>query len=169
MDMNLFALFFGVFMVTRGSKHSVFEHGRESLTLGIGTLNTLFLLTASLFVVLAVRAARRGDRERAPRLIVLAGLCGLGFIIDKGIEWSTLLSNGHNPTSNDFYTFFFALTGIHLLHLILGMGALTFMYRCVRKPVPGKREMRNLEVCASFWHLVDLLWIVLFALLYVLR
>ncbi|MBB5783317.1 cytochrome c oxidase subunit 3 [Nonomuraea jabiensis] len=65
--------------------------------------------------------------------------------------------------------YYFVFTGIHLLHLLLGMAALVIMYLIARKPSPGRRDLRNLEAGACYWHLIDLLWIVLFALLYLMR
>jgi nitric oxide reductase NorE protein len=168
-EMFWFALFFGMFMRARSSHVSQYELGRRSLLLGIGTLNTLFLLTASLLVVGGVVALRAGVPERARRLFAVAMLCGLGFVIDKAIEWTSLLSAGHTPGSNTYYMYFFTFTGIHLMHLLVGMVALVFMWRKAGQQTLTASEISHVEVAASYWHLVDVLWLVLFALLYLVR
>jgi len=168
-DMLAFSLFFSVFVHERAGNAAVFQHGRETLNLTFGAVNTLLLLTGSLFVALAMPAIRKGASGRARRLIVLAMGCGAGFVANKALEYSAKLDAGHTPDSSDFYMYFFGLTGIHLLHLLIGMLVLAIMWRICRKPVLDAGDVRYLEAGASYWHLVDLLWIVLFALLYLMR
>lgn len=165
-DMLVFALFFGVFMIERGQSLEEFRQGRDSLHTAFGAINTLLLLTGSILVVLAVRAVREGLGVRASRLILGAMATGALFIVNKGIEYGDKLGAGLTPADGDFYTLFFAFTGIHLLHLIIGMGALLYMYRLSRHPRPHRGDMATMESCASYWHLVDLLWVVLFPLFY---
>jgi nitric oxide reductase NorE protein len=116
-----------------------------------------------------MRAARRHFDRMSSRMFALAIVCGLAFVFNKFLEYRDELSAGHTPTSNDFFTYFFVFTGIHLFHLLLGLVALVIMFRISRTPILDARDMRNLEAGASYWHLIDLLWIVLFALLYLLR
>ena len=168
-DMTWFAVLFGVFLEARSHHPALFERSRLTLTLWAGLLNTVLLLTASLFVALGVAAVRQHARLAARRLLALAFLCGVAFVVNKGFEYHRLIHAGHHPGSNGFYTYFFVLTGIHLVHLLAGLLVLCFMWRVAGKPVPGRNDVRNLEAAASYWHLVDLLWIVLFALLYLLR
>jgi nitric oxide reductase NorE protein len=168
-DMTWFAVLFGVFLDARAHHAALFERSRASLALWSGTLNTFLLLTGSLLVALAVAAARRRATVTAQRLLAFAFACGAGFAVNKVFEYLRLLHAGHRPGSDAFYTYFFAFTGIHLLHLLAGLAVLAFMSQVVRKQVPGRRDTRNLEAAATYWHLVDLLWIALFALLYLLR
>jgi nitric oxide reductase NorE protein len=168
-DMWFFTGLMGVTVYTHGQDPAVFEAGRESLTLWEGTFNTLLLLTASYFVVLAMRAVKAENPDRARRLLVVAMLCALGFVINKAVEYQHLFADGHDPGSSDFYTFFFILTGFHLLHMLVGTAGLAYMRRVIRRPAIDARAHRNLEVSATYWHLVDLLWVVIFAVLYLLR
>lgn len=165
-DMLVFALFFGVFMVERGQDLEAFRQGRDSLTTAFGAINTLLLLTGSILVVLAVSAVREGLGARAPKLILGAMATGALFIVNKGIEYGDKLGAGVTPNDGDFYTLFFAFTGIHLLHLLIGMGALLYMYRLSRHARSDPGDLATMESCASYWHLVDLLWVVLFPLFY---
>jgi nitric oxide reductase NorE protein len=165
-DMTVFALLFGVFLYERHGQAAVFAESREDLGLAFGATNTLVLLTSSVFVALAVQAHRDRRARLASRLVAGAGACALVFVCLKGLEWSSLLADGHDPGSNDFFLYFFALTGLHLVHLLLGAVGLAVLWRTVRKEVRGDRDTLVVEVGASYWHMVDLLWVVIFPLVY---
>jgi nitric oxide reductase NorE protein len=167
-DMVVFGLFFGVFTYERSRHPAVFDHARDTLHVGLGALNTLLLLSGSLFVVRAVQALRKGQASNTRRWLAPALGCGLLFSIDKAIEWTDLLSSHHGPEVNDFYMYFFMFTAVHFLHLLIGLAALIFMWRSTRKAYLTRRDLRALESAGVYWHLVDLLWVVLFALLYLM-
>ncbi|MEU4227837.1 cytochrome c oxidase subunit 3 [Nonomuraea sp. NPDC026600] len=168
-DMLIFAVFFGVFVYERSRAAELFEQAREHMNLAFGAGNTLLLLTGSMFVALSLNASRHGASVRGSRMILVTLLCGAGFVVNKFLEYSSAIEAGHTPSTNSFYMYYFVLTGIHLLHLLLGMVALAIMYRIAGKPVLSRRDLRHLEAGACYWHLIDLLWIVLFALLYLMR
>jgi nitric oxide reductase NorE protein len=168
-DMCVFGWFFCVFMYEHAKHLALFDRCQESLTLGRGLANTLLLVTSSLFVALGVRAMRLGMHRLGPRLFIGALLCGLAFIANKYFEYSSLIHAGHGFGANEFYAFFFILTGIHLLHLTVGCGVLLFMCRVARRRDLDLNDYTVLESGASYWHLIDLLWIVLFALFYLVR
>jgi nitric oxide reductase NorE protein len=130
-------------------------------------LNTLVLLASSWFVARSVQAARAGDHARARRLTYLGGLCGVAFILIKAYEWSAKIAAGYTISSNEFFMFYYMLTGVHLFHVSLGLLILGVMVRELRNP--RRRRMFMVESGATYWHMVDLLWIVIFALLYVMR
>ena len=85
----------------------------------------------------------------------------------KAYEWSTKIAQGHTISSNDFFMFYYMLTGVHLFHVSLGLADLGITARELRNP--RRRRMSMVESGATYWHMVDLLWIVIFALLYVMR
>ena len=165
-DMLVFGAFFVTFLVERAKEPDVFDAARTTLHLGVGVLNTLVLLTSSLFVVLALAATRTGARILATRAVVAAMGCGLVFIALKAFEYVSLAGAGHGPGANHFYLYYFILTGLHLFHVCLGLGALAFMATQTRRDELGATRTALVEGAACFWHLVDLLWIFLFALLY---
>ena len=171
-DMLIFGLFFIVYMAHRAASPALFARSGATLSGTFGAANTVLLLTGSLCVVQAVHALRRRARRLAPVLLGAAMLCGVAFAVDKVFEYRAELRAGHTPTTNDFYTFYFMLTGLHLVHLCIAVLFLTIALRISLRPVRAVRavrDMRTVEVAASFWHLVDLLWIVLFPLLYLVR
>jgi nitric oxide reductase NorE protein len=166
-DLIIFGAYFFIFMIYRAMKPQEFLASQQHLNITIGALNTLVLLTSSWFIARSVQAARAEDHAHALRLTYLGGLCGAGFILIKAYEWSTEVAQGHTISSNDFFTFYYMLTGVHLFHVLLGLLILGVVTRELRNP--RRRRMFMVESGATYWHMVDLLWIVIFALLYVMR
>lgn len=169
-DMVVFALLFGVFVSARAQDPKLFDHASATLNQDYGVANTLLLLTSSLLVITGVRAVRDHLTRIAPWCFAGAMTCGLGFACLKILEYHRELSHGLTPATNHFYMYFFLLTGLHFFHLIVGMGVLTFLHFQSRRSEPPSRvRFAFIEGGACFWHMVDLLWIVLFALLYLMK
>jgi nitric oxide reductase NorE protein len=167
-DMVVFGCFFSAIMLLRGRHPEEFAASQENLHLEWGVVNTIILLTSSLFVVIGVHLAR--DRNpKAPRFFLAAIFCGLCFAAVKAIEYTSLVQDGHTASVNDFYMYYFMFTGIHLGHVVLGICALTAASRISRPRSASTHRVAVLEGIASCWHLVDLLWIMLFATLYLVR
>ena len=166
-DLILFSLLFATFLWMRGEQLEVFTAGHARVNQTWGLVNTLLMLTSSWFVATAVKAARRELTAITVRCFLAALLCGAGFIGVKVFEYGEKLRAGFTITTNDFFMLYFIYTGLHLLHVVIGMGVLTTLMLYSRSGgFAVGNKLRNLESGASFWHLVDLLWIVLFALLY---
>lgn len=165
-DMLVFGAFFATFMYQRSLAPEVFDASRRTLSLGIGLTNTLVLLTSSLFVVTAIRAIRSSQRQAARWLLVGALGCGLTFIALKAVEYTAKVTEGHTPNANAFYLYYFILTGLHLFHVLIGIVVLVLLWTQAGHAELGATRMSVVEGGACFWHLVDLLWIVLFPLLY---
>lgn len=167
-DLVVFSVFFVLIALGNRQEAAVFAQSRASLELGVGVVNTVLLLSGSWFVARGVARCREAHDPRDSRYFSLAILCGLGFVANKGFEWGTKLAAGITPQTNDFYMYFFVFTGIHLAHVLIGIGVLLLVRHTSRRPVLERRHVRTLETGATFWHLVDFLWIFLFALLYLL-
>jgi nitric oxide reductase NorE protein len=166
-DLAIFGIYFIIFMFSRLQQHDVFLASQRHLSQGLGALNTLLLLTSSRLVARAVLAARGGEHERAARLTLGGGACGVAFIAVKALEWSAKIRQGYTLPVNDFFAYYYVLTGVHVLHVVLGLIILGIVVRELR--TPSLRRLSIVESGAIFWHLVDLLWIVIFVLLYVMR
>ena len=165
-DMVVFGVFFVTFMVERAKAPEVFDVARKTLHIGVGVTNTLVLLTSSLCVVMALGAIRSGMKSIATRALCAAIGCGLVFVALKVYEYVALASAGHGPGGNHFYLYYFILTGLHLLHVFIGLAVLGLLLTQARRPELSETRLALVEGGACFWHLVDLLWIFLFALLY---
>jgi nitric oxide reductase NorE protein len=166
-DLIAFGAYFIIFMVHRAMKPAEFLASQQHLSLNVGVLNTLVLLASSWFVARGVQFARAGDHTHALRFTYLGGFCGVLFILIKAYEWSAKIAQGYTMPSNEFFMFYYMLTGVHLFHVGLGLLILGIVVRELRNP--RRRRISMVESGATFWHMVDLLWIVIFALLYVMR
>ncbi|MFE9687485.1 cytochrome c oxidase subunit 3 family protein [Streptomyces sp. NPDC006285] len=165
-DLLLFSCFFVVFAYERRHHPALFHSGQQTLNLTIGTINTVLLLTSSLFVAWATTMVRTGSTARGRALLVPAFACGLVFVCAKAVEYTRLVGDGHQAETNDFFGYYFVFTGLHLVHVITGLAFLAAIWVWTSKPRVLPHETRLIEGGATYWHLVDLLWMVLFSLLY---
>jgi nitric oxide reductase NorE protein len=169
-DLGLFTILFAVYLHNRGQQPELFAQSQATLNRTLGATNTVVLLASSLLVVLATHAVRRDPLRRyAPRLVLGAVALGLCFIVIKAFEYHEKLSVGITPGTNEFYMYYFVLTGLHLAHLIVGLAVLLALWTLARKPAPTKTHIAFFEGGACFWHMVDLLWIVIFPLIFLVR
>jgi nitric oxide reductase NorE protein len=168
-DLVVFAVFFLTYLYYRGQDKTTFIAAQGALKQSYGVINTLLLLTSSLFVVVAVRAVRQKRPRIASAMFLCAMLCGFGFVVSKCLEYSEKINAGITPSTNSFFMYYFVLTGLHLFHLLMGLAVLAFLFLISKRPRLSARHFALLEGGACFWHMVDLLWIVLFPLLYLIR
>lgn len=167
-DMVLFLLLFGSFVSEQAVNRVQYDSGREQLLPTIATLNTIFLLTSSWTVALAVAATRQEKPRRAKRYLAATIALGTGFIVAKIFEYAAEVKNGISLASSEFFTFYFIITGLHLIHVIGGVTFLSVVRNRLRSVVAGTQPIKLVESGASFWHVVDVLWLVIFPLLYLL-
>lgn len=168
-DMMVFAIMFATYLYYRGKNTALFNASQLHLNPGFGLVNTLLLLTSSLLVVLGVGLVRTGAHRPARPLILGAIGCGLVFSVLKLIEYSGKLEAGITPQTNQFFMFYFVLTGLHWFHLAIGLAVLGYMYFSARRTALDNKQFAWFEGAGCYWHMVDLLWIVLFPLLYLVN
>lgn len=189
-EVLLFGAFFIIYAVYRSTYLGDFKLAAESLNTTIGTVNTIILLTSSLTMVLSLDAIRRGAVKLAKTFLVLTMTLGVSFLIIKGFEWgakfdhnlflqtSSGIAEGKgspllNPGSEMlpvgqvlFYGLYFIMTGIHALHIIIGAIWMAVVYVWTSKGSINQENYGVLERCGLYWHLVDVIWIFLFPLYY---
>lgn len=168
-EMTVFAVIFASFLYYRSFDVAGFTAAQAHLSKPIGVANTLLLLTSSLFVAKGVQATRAGDNRLAPRLFVAALACALGFIGAKGFEYAELFAQGIAIDSQLFFSFYFGLTILHLGHVVIGSILLALLISATRRPLARPTHFAMVESAGCFWHMVDLLWIVIFPLLYLIE
>ena len=168
-DMTVFSLFFNIFIYYKKLEPAVFTAGQATLSVGIGVGNTLILLCSSWFAVLAMRAIETCNAARARLFFLAAILCGLAFAALKIFEYSAKVGAGHTPASDNFYMLYFAFTGIHFLHLIVGVGFLAALISLAKVTDWNDSHRRYFEGGTIYWHMVDALWVILFPLIYLVR
>ena len=168
-DSVIFAILFLSFMQERLKNPDVFEASRHTLNMHLGGIDTLILLTSSWSVALAVQAMKRDLVDREPLLLLGGAVTGLMFMVSKAIEYFQKFAHGITPGTNPFFMWYFTLTGIHLIHVLVGTTMLTYLWVRSRRGTYDHLHKTVPESVASYWHLVDLLWVVLFPLLYLMR
>jgi nitric oxide reductase NorE protein len=167
-DLAVFTMLFTGFMVDRSAQLALFNSSAATLDFHLGILNMLILVSSGACVVFAVTAAREGRSAAVRSWILAAFVIGAGFGVSKFVEYANKFAHGIGMQTNDFYMYYFALTGAHLLHFIGGMAALAFIWLgSFRHPVADARFFNRIEAVGLYWHMVDLLWIFIFPLLYV--
>lgn len=168
-DIVFFAMLFASFMQERAKDPALFNEASKLLNPNIGGINTLILLTSSWFVAMAVQAGRNDRQAELIRWLGLGLGCGAAFGVLKIFEYGQKLVGDLSLLANDFFMFYFALTGIHLLHVVGGSVVLAVLLSRARAGAYTSKSYIGLESGATYWHMVDLLWIILFPLLYLLR
>lgn len=164
-----FGVLFLAFAFTRLWHLELFNESQQRLDVSAGALNTALLLTASWCVARAVLAVRAGRRRPGLAWLGAGILGGVGFVVFKLLEYAEKGAEGIGLSTNLFFDFYFILTGFHLLHVLSGLLALGMCGLGLLRQQRSALNPHALETAAAFWHLVDLLWLVLFPLVYVLR
>jgi nitric oxide reductase NorE protein len=166
----VFTAYFGFYLFSRAQSPELFVHSQAHLDLRIGVFNTLVLLLSSWSVARCVQSSRAGAYRAALRDVFITAAFAAVFLFFKVFEWARLVGAGHGLESNDFFTYYFFLTGIHFAHLLIGFVALGVIVYQIRSAATRPRESQVIvETCATYWHTVDFLWVLIFALLYVVR
>ncbi|MCG8519841.1 MAG: cytochrome c oxidase subunit 3 [Pseudomonadales bacterium] len=165
-ELAVFALLFVGFAVARAFDPATFAAGRAELHPGVGLASTLSLIVASYLVATATVGYRLGRDGTAVRLW-LALLVSLAYTLGKLWEYGQLYGAGYHLGSDTFFMFYFFLTFFHFLHVVVGQGVLLALARKARRPWQDDRDTNAMESGACYWHMVDLVWLALFPLLYV--
>ena len=141
--------------------HSDFMIMQSSLNLPFGLWNTFFLITSGFFMANAVNFHKKFQKKGVTISLLLAICFGVFFLILKSIEYLGKWNAGFTINFNDFFTYYWLLTGFHFLHVFVGLLIMIYMYL-----IRNRILHENLESGATFWHMCDLIWIILFPALY---
>lgn len=145
--------------------HDHWADEAEHTNIIAGTINTFILLTSSLFIVMAHKAAELKDNKRAFNYIWCTIAGGLLFVIVKSIEWTGEIRHGLTITKSLFWSFYYTAAGLHALHVIGGVVIMAIISFDVRR----NKNTHRIELIGNYWHFVDIVWIFLFPLLYIAR
>jgi cytochrome c oxidase subunit III len=177
-ELLLFGGLFLVYAVFRYQKPVAFHLAGEELDVVVGTVNTIILLFSSMTVAMSITAVQLGQRKRSVLLIAITIGLALIFMINKYFEWAGKLSHGIYPGSGVlaelgtgevlFFGLYYIMTGLHALHILIGIVILAVVLVKVRNSSINAGNLVLLENGALYWHLVDLIWIFLFPLFYLI-
>jgi len=173
-------LFFGglflVYVVYRYQNPKAFHLAAEELDVAIGTINTIILLISSMTVAMSLTAVQKKQQKIGFGLVVVTTILGVVFLINKVFEWGTKFEHGLYPGSETlqslghgdtlFYGLYFAMTGLHALHIIIGIVLFIILLVKLYKRRINEERYALLENSGLYWHLVDIIWIFLFPLFY---
>jgi len=163
----VFTAYFGVYIVSRTQDPVLFLQSQAHLSLRVGVFNTLVLLASSWSVARCVQAARERSFRAALTNAFLTMFFGFVFLVSKVLEWTAEIEQGFSFTTNEFFSYYYFLTSIHFLHLLIGFIVLAIVVYQLWSP--ARRSQVAIETCATYWHTIDFLWVMIFALLYVMR
>jgi nitric oxide reductase NorE protein len=169
-DMVVFMVLFAVYLNRRGHNEALFAQSQAAMNQTLGAINTLVLLCSSMLIVLAALAFRSEQcRHLTARLTVTAVAVGSCFVVVKVFEYHEKVAAGLTPSTNEFFMYYFVLTGLHLAHVVIGLIVLTVLSRLARNPAPTRTHIAFFEGGACFWHMVDLLWLIIFPLFFLVH
>ena len=177
-EILLFGGLFLVYAIMRSSYSNEFHQAAHHLNAFIGTINTVVLLVSSATVAMSITAVQKGNRRLAVILLFITLLCAAVFMVNKYFEWGHKIHIGLYPGSDlmvsmshgqvMFFSFYFFMTGLHMFHLVVGGIILTIAMVKVQSGTINADRYVLLENGGLYWHLVDLIWIFLFPLLYLI-
>jgi cytochrome c oxidase subunit 3 len=179
-EVLFFGGLFAAYSVYRSLFPGAFAAASHELVVWAGTTNTGVLITSSLTMALAVRAAQTGERRPLMIFLALTMLLGAAFLGIKAFEYYTEYLEHHIPGAQFqfqaehlrhaqlFFSLYFVMTGLHALHMIIGLGVMAVMFWWAWTGVITKEYYNPIEVSGLYWHFVDIVWIFLFPLLYLI-
>lgn len=160
-ELLVFSAFFVLYAWMRSSDPALYNLAQQQLNPLLGGINTLILLTSGLFAALAGIAIARGNPQLSRRWLLWAMVGGALFCVVKLVEYSIKFRAGIGLEEHSFFTFYYLLTGFHFAHVLFGLGLLGVAYLwCTRE---------NVATTTAFWHMVDLIWVILYPLFYLMR
>lgn len=145
----------------------VFHNSRLLLNPVYGVVNTIFLLTSGFLMAVTVQEYKIGNHRRFKKFLTGTIIFGLLFLVVKSIEYSSKLDAGLGLGHNDFFTFYWMLTLFHVIHVIVGLVILASLFIGTKK-VKSTTTIEDIEASAAFWHMCDLIWLLLFPIIYLL-
>jgi heme/copper-type cytochrome/quinol oxidase subunit 3 len=145
--------------------HDAFAVQAAHTNTWIGAFNTLVLLTSSLSAVLAHQSAERGDGPKAARLLWATCVGASTFLVVKAFEWTEEIRHGFTITASTFWSFYYTAAGIHASHVIAG----AIIMALVARDAATNKDRHRVELIGIYWHVVDVVWIFLFPLLYIAK
>ena len=168
-EVMLFGALFSSYVLLRTTAPT-WPRGWDVLNVPLATVNTFVLIASSVTVVLAWAYLRLGNLKKGKLFLLMTLLCGFGFLGIKAIEYTSKFSHHLYPSTNNFYATYYVMTGLHGLHVIGGMVVFAYLLLTADKWYAAKRDQftNRVEVTGLYWHFVDLVWIFLFPILYLL-
>jgi nitric oxide reductase NorE protein len=176
-ELTVFAIFFIGFAIAENMNLVMFAEGKAQLHKQAGLINTIALITSSFFVAASLHSMRIDKQKQAVYRLIFAMSFAVVYLVVKLWEYQVLFDKGIDIETNTFFTLYFLITAFHFMHILLGMVILIFMAINANKGKSSQastdeeisaQDISGFESGACYWHMVDLLWIILFPLIYII-
>ena len=168
--LEIFTFFGGimVFLNYRTEELTLFQEAQQQLNPLIGTINTIVLIISGFFIANSIHFIKNSENKKAARSILISLLLGVTFLIIKSAEYYAKMEQGIGFSDNTFFTFYWMMTGFHFIHVLFGIGLLSYMYIGINKNTYHSKNYFDIESSATYWHLCDLIWILIFPIFYLI-
>ncbi len=177
-EILLFGGMFLLYSIYRTVHTQDFHEAAKEMSLALGAVNTVILLTSSMTMALSISAIQQGSRARSLVYQAVTIILGLAFLGNKFLEWREHILRGYYPNAPEllamshgkilYFGLYYVMTGIHGLHVLIGAGIICFTFVLTSRGVISGADFIKLENTGLFWHLVDVIWIYLFPLFYLI-
>ncbi len=167
-EVLLFGGLFAAYAIFRARYPEVFIEDHKELNRIMGAVNTCVLIFSSLTMAMGVSAIKKGKQKAAALFLLITIICGLGFGVVKYFEYGAKFAHHIYPDTSIFFSLYFLMTGLHMLHVFVGIAILVVLLVLTVKGKFSSSYNTPIEVGGLYWHLVDLIWIYLFPLLYLI-
>ena len=167
-EMLTFLMGIAAFLVSRNAELSLFNESQLMLNKTFGTINTIVLITSGYLVAEAVKKLAKGQSDKSYKYMLWAIVVGSLFLVLKAIEYNGKINLGIALEENTFFTFYWLLTGFHFVHVLVGVVILSILMIQIKKGNYTSNDYTDVETGASFWHMCDLIWLILFPVLYLI-
>ncbi len=179
-EVLFFGGLFAAYSLYRAWYPDAFAYASHELDITLGTVNTAVLITSSLTMALGVHAAQMGERKKLMAFLVVTMILGAAFLGIKGVEYAEKFHAHHVPgpdfqfeaeyfrNAQIFFSLYFVMTGLHAIHMVIGLGIMTWMLIWTWNGTITKDYASPIEISGLYWHFVDIVWIFLFPLLYLI-
>ena len=164
-----FAMGILAYTYMRTKNVEVFNTSQLELNKGLATINTIVLLTGGFLMAMGIQDLKKGWNKRSAQWILGAIVTGIIFLFIKGSEYAVKIEHGHDLRENLFFTFYWLLTAFHFIHVFVAVIILTALYFNVKRGKYTKDDYFDVETGGAFWHMCDLIWLMLFPVLYLLH
>ncbi|KAA3612991.1 MAG: nitric oxide reductase [Calditrichaeota bacterium] len=169
LEVLTFAIALFAFAIQRIDNLEMFNSSRQQLNILIGTINTIVLLSSGFFMAESLHKLKKGENKKSQFRMIAAIALGTVFLVLKAIEFNTKIEQGIGLEHNLFFTFYWLLTGFHFIHVFIGLIILIYLFIKIKNGYYNKENYFDVETGGAFWHMCDLIWMMLFPVLYLLH
>lgn len=157
-----------VFLYYRADNLSSFIESQEHLDPILGTVNTIILITSGYLMAISLLFLRQNNNAKSSKYMFVGVLLGVLFLAVKGYEFYAKIELGIGFSYNTFFTFYWMMTGFHFIHVLFGVGLLAVINKSIKNNKYNSESLFDVESSISYWHMCDLIWILIFPILYLL-